>query len=407
MAGISTIVPGAGPQSDDHRAFFRQRWRRARGDCYLPLEESIVHDRFTKLALVGLLVLIGIVAAQPYVDRYFLAGDPRPILPRGELSNVEATTITIFEQVSPSVVQVLARTGAGGTASPGQGEGDMQTGTGFVWDDAGHVVTNNHVVEGASEVFIRLASGEMAKVTPVGTAARYDLAVLHMPARGRLPPAVAIGTSADLKVGQSAYAIGNPFGLDQTLTTGVISALTRRLPTPTGREISNVIQTDASVNPGNSGGPLLDSAGRVIGVNTAIFSPTGTNTGIGFAIPIDTVNRVVPQIITEGRVPTPGIGIVAADETVSAQLGVQGVVVVRVMPGSPADKAGLRGLDTTSGELGDVIVAVNGKTVRRLPEFTEAIEESGVGSEVELTLQRDGGSSTVELEVEDIGLDRS
>jgi 2-alkenal reductase len=282
----------------------------------------------------------------------------------------------------------------------------MQTGTGFVWDEAGHVVTNNHVVEGASEVFIRLASGDMARATPVGTAARYDLAVLHMDRR-QLPPPVRIGRSSNLKVGQSAFAIGNPFGLDQTLTTGVISALTRRLPTSTGREILNVIQTDASINPGNSGGPLLDSAGLVIGVNTAIFSPTGTNTGIGFAIPIDTVNRVVPQIITDGRVPTPGIGIVAADETVSAQLGVRGVVIVRVVPDSPADEAGLRGLDETTGELGDVIVAVNGERVRRVPELTEALEAAGVGNEVEITVERGGDSSKVELEVEDIGLDPS
>jgi 2-alkenal reductase len=225
--------------------------------------------------------------------------------------------------------------------------------------------------------------------------------------RRLLPPPVPVGTSSNLKVGQSAYAIGNPFGLDQTLTTGVISALTRRLPTSTGREIQNVIQTDASINPGNSGGPLLDSAGRVIGVNTAIFSPTGTNTGIGFAIPIDTVNRIVPQIIAEGRVPTPGIGIVAADETVSAQLGVQGVVIVRVVPNSPADKAGLQGLDAASGEVGDVIVAVNGQIVRRVPELTEALEDTGVGREVEITVERDGATLTFELDVEDIGLDPS
>ena len=364
-------------------------------------------DRFTKLALFGLLILIGIVAAQPYIDRYFLSGDPRQIVPRATLAEAEATTIAIFEQVAPSVVQVVARAAGSPTPAPGQSETGLQTGTGFVWDEAGHVVTNNHVVEGASEVFIRLASGEMARARPVGTAARYDLAVLHMADRGRLPPPVPIGTSADLKVGQSAFAIGNPFGLDQTLTTGVISALTRRLPTSTGREILNVIQTDASINPGNSGGPLLDSAGRVIGVNTAIFSPTGTNTGIGFAIPIDTVNRIVPQIITDGRVPTPGIGIVAADETVSAQLGVQGVVIVRVVPGSPADEAGLVGLDAATGDLGDVIVAVNGERVRRVPELTEALEEAGVGNEVEITVDRDGATSTLDLEVQDIGLDPS
>jgi 2-alkenal reductase len=366
-----------------------------------------VLDRFTKLALVGLLVLIGVVAAQPYIDRYFLSGEPRQVVARADLSEAETTTIEIFEQVAPSVVQVVARGEGAPALITEQPESGLKTGTGFVWDEAGHVVTNNHVVEGASEVFIRLASGEMARVTPVGTAARYDLAVLHMADRRRLPPPVPLGTSSDLRVGQFAFAIGNPFGLDQTLTTGVISALTRRLPTSTGREIQNVIQTDASINPGNSGGPLLDSAGRVIGVNTAIFSPTGTNTGIGFAIPIDTVNRIVPQIISEGRVPTPGIGIVAAGETVSAQLGVQGVVIVRVVPGSPAEKAGLRGLNPVTGEPGDVIVAVNGERVRRIPELTEALEEAGVGNQVEITVARNGDTSTVELEVQDIGLDPS
>jgi 2-alkenal reductase len=225
--------------------------------------------------------------------------------------------------------------------------------------------------------------------------------------RGRLPPPVQVGSSSDLQVGQSAFAIGNPFGLDQTLTTGVISALTRRLPTSTGREIANVIQTDASINPGNSGGPLLDSAGRVIGVNTAIFSPTGTNTGIGFAIPIDTVNRVVPQIIADGRVPTPGIGIVPADEAVSAQMGVRGVAVLRVVPDTPAEAAGLRGVNPVTGESGDVIVAVDGEIVHRVPELTEALEEAGVGNEVELTIARDGSTLSVDLEVEDIGLDPS
>jgi 2-alkenal reductase len=374
--------------------------------CHFRPRETTL-DRFTKLALVGLLIVIGIVAAQPYIDRYLLSGEPREITARADLTEAETTTIAIFEQAAPSVVQVVGGAPRGRTPIPGQNGSNMQTGTGFVWDEAGHVVTNHHVVEGASEVFVRLASGEMARATPVGTAPRYDLAVLHMADRRRLPPPAQIGTSSDLKVGQSAFAIGNPFGLDQTLTTGVISALTRRLPTSTGREIANVIQTDASINPGNSGGPLLDSAGRVIGVNTAIFSPTGTNTGIGFAIPIDTVNRIVPQIIAEGRVPTPGIGISAADETVSAQLGVQGVVIVSVVPGSPAEAAGLRGLNAVTGELGDVIVAVDGETVRRVPELTEALEEAGVGNEVELTILRDGSTLSVNLEVEDIGLDPS
>src|SRR5207244_13122422 len=173
-----------------------------------------------------------------------------------------------------------------------------------------------------------------------------------------LPPRLAVGSSSDLKVGQAALAIGNPFGLDQSLTTGIISALKRRLPTSGGREVANVIQTDAAINPGNSGGPLLDFAGRVIGVTTAILSPSGSNAGIGFAIPIDVVNRVVPELIRNGRVPTPGLGIVAADEAVATRLGVNGVVVVRTAPDSPAAHAGLQGVNLQAGTVGVVIVEV-------------------------------------------------
>jgi 2-alkenal reductase len=212
-----------------------------------------------------------------------------------------------------------------------------------------------------------------------------------------------IGSSDDLKVGQSVFAIGKPFGLDQSLTTGIISALKRHLPTSNGREIANVIQTDAAINPGNSGGPLLDSAGRVIGVNTAILSPSGTSAGIGFAIPIDVVNRVVPEIISRGYVPTPGIGIVAANESVAARAGTDGLVIVRTVPGSSADRAGLRGIDGNTRRLRDVIVAVNGKPVRRLPDLTDELERAGVGKKVTLQVNRDGQSRSVDVEVMDIG----
>jgi len=211
-----------------------------------------------------------------------------------------------------------------------------------------------------------------------------------------------IGSSADLRVGQAAFAIGNPFGLDQSLTTGIISALKRRLPTSGGREIANVIQTDAAINPGNSGGPLLDSAGRVIGVTTAIISPSGTNAGIGFAIPIDVVNRIVPELIRNGKVPTPGIGIVAADESFATRMGVEGVIVVRTTPGSPAEHAGLRGVDTSTGALGDVIVQANGKDVKRLSDLTEELERTGVGNSVKLEVKRGTETRVVESPVVDI-----
>jgi S1-C subfamily serine protease len=361
-------------------------------------------DRFTKLFFIALLVALGVYLGQPYFDRLlFSASTPRTIEPRGSLSELERSTIDLFERVSPAVVQVVARAaGFEPSQSEGQG-GGAQSGTGFVWDAAGHIVTNDHVVEGADAVAVRLASGQVLQAQIIGTAPNYDLAVLRVDDTRALPAPIAIGTSDDLKVGQSVFAIGNPFGLDQSLTTGIISALKRRLPTQSGREITNVIQTDAAINPGNSGGPLLDSAGRVIGVNTAILSPSGTSAGIGFAIPIDVVNRVVPAIISKGYVPTPGIGIVAANEDVATRAGVEGVVVVRTLPGSSADRAGLRGVDPNRRTLGDVIVGVDGKPVHRLPDLTEELERVGVGKRVTLALKRDGRDTTVDVDVTDVG----
>jgi S1-C subfamily serine protease len=361
--------------------------------------------RFFRGAVVVLIVLLAVVAGRPYLDNLlFAATSPRPIAARSDLAEAERATIGLFERVSPSVVQVVgATTGAESADVEGEGEGGHgQSGTGFVWDGAGHVVTNNHVVSGTREVAIRFATGEVVGASIVGTAPNYDLAVVRLLRAPNLPTPIAVGSSADLKVGQAAFAIGNPFGLDQSLTTGVISALKRRLPTSAGREIGNVIQTDAAVNPGNSGGPLLDSAGRLIGVTTAIISPSGSNAGIGFAIPVDTVNRVVPELIKNGWVPTPGIGIVAANEAAATRFGIEGVVVVRVVPGSPAAQAGLRGIEP-GGEIGDVIVSANRQPARRLSDLTDQLEAVGAGQEIELSVKRRNQPMTVRVKVEDIG----
>jgi 2-alkenal reductase len=370
-------------------------------------------DRLTRFIFLGILLVLVVIAARPYVaDQLYSATTPRPIEPRGSLADYERATIEIFDRVSPSVVQVAGRTGGDLSQSLGESgdqwttQGGIQSGTGFIWDQAGHLVTNNHVVQGARVLAVRLASGEVDKADLVGTAPDYDVAVIHISSSGSLPPPVAVGSSADLKVGQAAFAIGNPFGLDQSLTTGIISALKRRLPTSGGREIANVIQTDAAINPGNSGGPLLDSAGRVIGVNTAIYSPSGSSAGIGFAIPVDVVNRVVPDLIRNGRVPTPGIGIVAGNEAMAARLGIEGIVVVRTIPGSAAAKAGLQGLNTATGQLGDVIVEADGKPVRRLPDLTDELEQVGVGKPINLTLDRSGRRTSVSVQVADVGAGR-
>jgi len=359
-------------------------------------------QQFARGAIVVLVVLLAVLVGRPYLDTLlFAATSPRPIAARSDLAEAERATIGLFERVSPSVVQVV---GAATGSEPAyvESEGGGQSGTGFVWDGAGHVVTNNHVVSGTREVAIRFATGEVVGASIVGAAPNYDLAVVRLRSSRNLPSPIAVGSSADLKVGQAAFAIGNPFGLDQSLTTGVISALKRRLPTSAGREIGNAIQTDAAVNPGNSGGPLLDSAGRLIGVTTAIISPSGSNAGIGFAIPVDTVNRVVPELINRGRVPTPGIGIVAANEAVATRLGIEGVVVVRTVPGSPAAEAGLRGIDQ-AGKLGDVIVSANGQPARRLSDLTDQLEAVGVGREIELSVKRKDRTTTVRIRVEDIG----
>jgi S1-C subfamily serine protease len=325
----------------------------------------------------------------------------RSVEQRGPLSDAERANIEIFERVSPSVVQVAAQSAANPLSEESEGGGS--SGTGFVWDNDGHVVTNNHVVQEASALAIRFASGEVARAELVGTAPNYDLAVLRIRSARTLPPPVAIGSSSDLKVGQFAFAIGNPFGLDQSMSSGIISALKRRLPTSTGREIANVIQTDTAINPGNSGGPLLDSAGRLIGVTTAILSPSGSNAGIGFAVPVDIVNRVVPELIRNGRVPTPGIGIVAASEAVATRLGTEGVIVVRTAPGSPAERAGIRGVDLASGNLGDVITAADGKPVHRLSDLTDQLEQIGAGKTVRISLKRGSETRDVNVDVVDIG----
>jgi S1-C subfamily serine protease len=361
--------------------------------------------RFYRFALIAVLALLAVSVAQPYVTRLLLTDTaPRPVTARGDLSGAEQSIIKVFERVSPSVVQVVGR--QGGRNMFDEDNSGVQSGTGFVWDAAGNIVTNNHVVSGTTDVAVRLSTGAALEADIVGTAPNYDLAVIRLRNPQAPPRPVAVGSSADLRIGQFAFAIGNPFGLDQSLTFGVISALHRRLPTSSGHQISNVIQTDAAVNPGNSGGPLLDSSGRVVGVNTAIISPSGSNAGIGFAIPIDVVNRVVPMLIRDGRVPTPGIGIVAVSEQDATRLGVEGIPILRTIPGSPAARAGLRSVDTRNGALGDVIVSVNGKRVQRLSDLTNELDEIGVGREVSLGILRSGRDETVTVTVADVGQSR-
>jgi 2-alkenal reductase len=361
-------------------------------------------DRLIGIAVIWGLLLASAYVAEPYlVTWWFSASSPRTVTPRADLTQEEETTIKLFQSVSPSVVAVFGRQRP--QSFFGEGESEVQTGSGIVWDAAGHVITNYHVIQGASQYAAHLASGQTVSVRVVGVAPNYDLAVLQME-RASVPlQPIAIGSSANLQVGQAAYAIGNPYGLEQTLTSGIISALHRRIPTPEGREIVNAIQTDAPLNPGNSGGPLLDSAGRLIGVATMIISGSGSSAGVGLAIPVDVANRVAAQIIATGHVPTPGIGIAAAPEVASAQAGIEGIIVLRVYPDSPADKAGLKGV-TANGEIQDVITAADGKPVKNAGELTGIFEEAGVGKTVTLTVERAGKSRSVEVTLADVSKSR-
>jgi S1-C subfamily serine protease len=339
-----------------------------------------------------------------FIGRSMIAGPapaPRVVTPRGDLAADEQATIELFEVASPSVVHITTLAQPRGLRLSPEAV-PTGTGSGFVWDSAGHVVTNFHVVAGASGAQVALADHSVWPAELVGVYPDKDIAVLRIGApASRLYP-LAIGTSADLRVGQKAIAIGNPFGLDQTLTTGVISALGREIESMNDRTIRDVIQTDAAINPGNSGGPLLDSAGRVIGVNTAIFSPSGVYSGIGFAIPIDEVRRVVPQIISNGRVIRPSIGIQVAGDQVARQLGLSGVLIARVEPGSPAEAAGLRPTRwNASGGLepGDVITGIDGKPLRSVDELLDALERHAPGDRVTLTLQRNGSATEVGVDL--------
>jgi S1-C subfamily serine protease len=326
--------------------------------------------------------------------------EPRAILARGDLASDEQGTIELFQRTSPSVVHVTSIVTARSGLSMNVLEIPQGTGTGFVWDTAGHVVTNFHVVKDGSSYEVTLSDGTRWRAVKVGTEPDKDLAVLRIEAPADKLRAIAIGESSNLQVGQKVFAIGNPFGLDQSLTTGIISGLDREIKSVSGRTIQGVVQTDAAINPGNSGGPLLDSAGRLIGVNTAIYSPSGAYAGIGFAVPADTVNRIVPELIAHGKVIRPGIGIVPLPDQIARRNGIEGLVVREAPQGGAAAKAGLVGIiDTPTGRsvLGDVIVGVDGKPVRELDDLYQAVDKKKVGDEVVLDVVRNGEKRTIKI----------
>ena len=305
----------------------------------------------------------------------------------------ETNTMQVFNFASPSVVYVTNETVVRDRWTLRLHTVPKGAGSGFIWDEKGHVVTNYHVIEEARKITITLQDRSEWPAELVGSAPEKDLAVLKINApRERLKPLLP-GESAGLSVGRKVLAIGNPFGLDTTLTTGVVSALGREIEATGNRTIRNVIQTDAAINPGNSGGPLLDSSGRLIGVNTAIYSPSGASVGIGFAIPVDTVKKIVPELIAHGRLVRPILGIESAPDQWANRYDFKGVAVLRTAPGLPAERAGLRGVYRGSRggwQLGDVIVGIDGLPVSNYDDLMNVLENRRPGDEVKVEYLRDG-----------------
>ena len=366
-----------------------------------------MRDRFlTRLFWLTLAatVLILVWRGAPDIESWFApkpSAEPRIVAARGDLADDEKSTIELFEKSKNSVVYITTKSQVRDFWTRNVFTVPRGTGSGFIWDNTGHVITNYHVLEKASEATVKLADGRSYKAALVGASPSHDIAVLRIGIGFNLPAPVPLGESHNLKVGQKVFAIGNPFGLDWTLTTGVVSALDRSLGEENGNTIDHLIQSDAAINPGNSGGPLLDSAGRLIGINTAIYSPSGASAGIGFAVPVDTVNRVVPQLIKGGKYLRPALGI-EVDEGLNQRLAqlreIEGVVILRVMPGSAAERAGLKGatLSRDGGIVpGDTIVAVEGKTVTSVGNLLARLDDFEIGKVIKISVLREGNKIEV------------
>jgi S1-C subfamily serine protease len=354
------------------------------------------------LRLVTLLLLVGVAILGWRVHQ--LEQIVRPVgvnevtqplvVPRGKMSDLERATVELFEKASASVVHITTASVQHDFFRLNVFEIPQGTGSGFAWDAQGHIVTNYHVVQTADSARVTLPDHSVYSAQLVGLSARHDLAVLRIPgAAAKLQP-LPIGTSDDLAVGQQAIAIGSPFGLDYTLSTGVVSGLGREIPGAGGLPIRGAIQTDAAINPGNSGGPLLDSSGRLIGVNTSIISPSGASAGVGFAVPIDTVARVVPDLIRYGREVRPVIGVELASDGLARRFRLQGALVLHVTPGSGAEKAGMRGTrrDPQTGRilLGDLIIGIDDNGIATTRDVHLALDERRAGETVKVTVAREG-----------------
>ena len=369
-----------------------------------PYRESGMTKVLAVLLLIVAGALVFTVIQQRRQTQHFVSFEPRPVAQRPDdrLGADEQSTIDVFSKFSRSVVHITSLETHRDRMTLDVSEIPQGTGSGFVWDQDGHIVTNFHVVQGGDRASVTLNDNSTYPATIIGRAPDKDIAVLHIDAPPQKLLPLPLGQSAQLKVGQKVLAIGNPFGLDQTLTTGVVSGLGREIKSVTQRSIFDVIQTDASINPGNSGGPLLDSSGRLIGINTAIYSPSGANAGIGFAVPVDTVNAIVPQLLKHGKITRPGLGINVLTDQLAAQNGIDGVVIVGVTAGGAADQAGLTGIkqDRDGQRLGDVIVALDGVEVHRSSDLYKALDAHKVGDEIDVTVENQRHRRTVKVKLQ-------
>ena len=369
-------------------------------------------QRFSRLRigvlafLVFLPVFVWLLVPSIHMPLARSTAEPRAVTPRGDFSSEEQETISLFEKSKESVVYISTRRQVMDLWTRNVQTVPEGTGSGFVWDDQDHVVTNMHVIATASEAWVRLSDGRDYNASLVGVSPDHDLAVLRINVPNNRPPPLPVGSSHDLKVGQRVYAIGNPFGLDWTLTTGIVSALDRSITEENNITLEHVVQTDAVINPGNSGGPLLDSAGRLIGITTMIYSPSGAYAGVGFAVPVDTINRIVPKLIATGRYERPTIGIGMDEDlnqAITQQLNIPGVAVLRVFPNSGAAAAGLRPAQRDRrGDLviGDIITEVEGKTVSTPSTMLSLLDEHEIGDRVKLTVIRDGKKINTVVELQ-------
>jgi S1-C subfamily serine protease len=363
-----------------------------------------IHSRLSAWSAAFVAAIVVAAGAQAQSARAVVERgvQPRAVTPRGPLSADERNTIGVFEAVSPSVAYITTVQYVRDFFSPNVMRVPQGTGSGFIWDEQGRVVTNFHVIRGAQEALVRLGDQRSFQARLVGASPEHDIAVLQIDVPTDLPPPIPVGSSSELRVGQQVLAIGNPFGLDHTLTTGVVSALNRTVDNESGGVIENVIQTDAAINPGNSGGPLIDSAGRLVGINTMIYSPSGAYAGIGFAVPVDTINRVVPRIIAYGRYVRPTLGISANDDVSKRLLDreTRGVLVLGVTANSPAARAGLRATEMTAAGrvlLGDIIEAVDGRAVDDFATLVNVLDAREFGDRITLRVRR--GSERMDLPV--------